>query len=85
MNSAVDTGLIRAACERAIANGQFPNWSQLALACGFTRKDKCQNSGDVSRMKRRLGLKPIQPFVMSYDVALRIVDALGLDPVDFDL
>jgi hypothetical protein len=84
MSELIDVTPIRVACEEAIATGQFQNWSQLALACGCTRKDRCHNSGDVTNLKRRLGLKP-SPFPLSYNRALRIINALGLDPVDFDL
>ena len=83
MSALVDVSPIRVACERAVATGQFQNWSQLARACGFTRQDR-PNSGDVTNLKRRIRLKP-SPFPIAYDTALRIADVLGLDPVDLGL
>lgn len=77
---------LRAPCERAVASGQFASWAALARACGYMRG----SNGDPTRLKRMLGLSQRQRAALwnpriHRASALRIIEALGLDPVDFNL
>ncbi len=65
--------------------------SELAKEAGLTARDKGKPKADTSRAARMLGLKAqksgdgfhyINQF-MRYENALRLVRAMGLDPVDF--
>jgi hypothetical protein len=78
-----------APCERAIASGQFASWGALARACGYMKKGK-EGKGDTTRLKRMLGLSRRQRAALwnpriHRASALKIIEALGLDPVDFNL
>ncbi len=84
---------IREAVLRAVQRGET-NYSQLAVRCGWTRSRAGSTFGETTRLKRHLGLAmsydakgdyTLTTETMRYDVAVKIVDALGLDPVDFDL
>jgi hypothetical protein len=82
----VDVAPIRVACEKAMAVRQFESWAAIAAACGYIHSGSTK--GDVSRLRRRLGATQCdgrKSMHISYEVALLIVNALGLDPVDFDL
>jgi hypothetical protein len=77
---------LRGPCERAIASGQFASWAALARACGYMKG----SNGDPTQLKRKLGLSQRhraahwEPRIHRAS-ALRIIEALGLDPVDFNL
>ncbi len=74
------------------------DWKDLARVCGFVSKfdnkqGKTYQSADTTWLKRRLGIKPlnkghgsrgIQKWV-EYETAVKIVLALGIDPVDVDV
>lgn len=92
----VPVGPILEACQRAIAEGS--DWSKISRALGYLRTDKRRGFtyADTSRLKRNLGLmsnikthKGVQRKVpvinMRYETAINIIQALNLDPVDFDL
>ena len=79
----VPNGPIRTAVVEAVARGEH-TYSGLARALGWTGR------GDVSRLKRRLGLAPDtnprrRSRTMRRDIAVAVVNALGRDPVDFQL
>ena len=78
----------RAACEHSIASGQFAGWRSLAIACGY----KWDGRGDSRRLKLMLGVTSAAPSQnrskqasIHRSSALRIINALGKDPVDFGL
>lgn len=79
---------LRVACEQAIASGSIPTWGVLALRCGYQRPWHGK-SGDGERLKRLLGVtiqgKQAPTKTIHIKTALRIIDALGMAPVDFGL
>jgi hypothetical protein len=82
-----DVAPFRIACERAIRTGQFDSWAQLAVACNWYYAYSLY--GDTGRLKRTLGIQKRQYEAETQTIirktAHTIVNALGLDPVDFDL
>jgi hypothetical protein len=84
----------RDACEEAVQTGQFSSWAALAVACGYERKLRGrEGQGDMSRLKRTLGIYGTSPssraryprMGIHAATALNIIRALGRDPVDFGL
>lgn len=83
-------GALCYAVERAMRE-QGLNWSTLAERAGQIHTG--HGRGDATRIQRALGLKPFSgkngkqyyQTSLSYDLALRIATAAGLDPVDVGL
>lgn len=78
----IDLAPIHAAVEARVREGA--SWRSIALRAGW----KSGGLGDSTNLKRRLGLKPVGGVTsrkMRYETALRIVEAINGDPVDFGL
>ena len=84
----------RRGAEEAVDSGLF-TWSELAHNMGYHRQNG-RPGGDTTRLRRRLGILPYSQSrragrkaptyfaqTIHYDVACLLVEALGVDPVDF--
>jgi hypothetical protein len=74
--------------EEALSQVEYGRtWSEIAIAAGY----EWGGRADTTALKRRLGIMPnnrpkrTYSDRMHYNVAVRIVRALGYDPVDFKL
>jgi hypothetical protein len=91
----VDNTLLREAVEREMAKPEGPTLATICHRLGWTnaKKSRPNPSPDTTRLRRRLGhatqrmgngaqgkSKRVQ-----YDVAVRICEAAGIDPVDVGL
>jgi hypothetical protein len=80
----VENALLREHCERRVERGE--SWSQLAEFCGAYKRPG--RGGDTQWLKKMLGLVRAEGKVrdrISMPVAMRIMDGLGVDPVDVGL
>ena len=82
---------IRTAVEEVEAEGISA--SMICRRLGWMRRDRVE-VGDVTRLRRRIGQKPLSPgshggrkytHMVRYDIAVAIIRAIDRDPVDFDL
>lgn len=88
----VDNAPIRAAIEEVVASGRR-TWSDIAINAGMTnrrpKRGAIEEHADTTRLKRRLGMKPDgygrTQTQLRLGIALSIIEAAGLDPVDCDL
>lgn len=83
---------LREAVELAVSNGD--TLSAIAGRMGWTREHQGHTSGDTSRLGRSLGRLPHKDNkgghtsygrTTRYETAVKIVEALDLDPVEFNL
>jgi hypothetical protein len=89
----IETAPIRAAVLAHIA-ATGETYSQIALRAGWKYGGYGTERGDVTMLKRRLGMKPtsagprsrrVCTIGMTYETALRILEAIGADPVEYGL
>jgi hypothetical protein len=81
----------RDAAHRLVNHGS--SWDELARRCGYTRRDTrpgraCRDGvrGDGSKLKRNLGIgAELAKLTVRRETAVKLCDALGLDPVDVGL
>lgn len=92
MTDLVDVTLLREQVERLWYEGQ--SWCSMAKACGFTRMHRnCDKpQGDASRFQRIIGVRRHSNYRQKrlqarihYLTAIKIADALHLDPTDCGL
>jgi hypothetical protein len=80
---------IRKAVQKAVREGD--TYGSIAQRIGWTRRShRGKTVGDGTRLKRRVGLARETKTnsltrTLRYDIAVRIIRAIGEDPVDYDL